>query len=113
MKSLVFMAEQEPLLALVSGTNRLDLERLQKLVAAPVRRADANQVRAATGYAIGGVPPFGFPSPLRTYIDRDLLQYDVVWAAAGTPHHVFRMQPAELARVTGGSIEELAETTVV
>ena len=65
-------------------------------------------MRAATGYAIGGVPPIGHAQPLRTFIDRDLMRYDVLYAAAGTPHAVFAITPAELARITGGQITDLA-----
>jgi prolyl-tRNA editing enzyme YbaK/EbsC (Cys-tRNA(Pro) deacylase) len=107
-KSLVFMAGDAPVLALVSGTNRLDTARLREWTGDPPRRAGADEVRAATGFAIGGVPPIGHPQPLRTFIDRDLNQYDVVYAAAGTPHAVFAITPAELARVTGGHVIDLA-----
>jgi prolyl-tRNA editing enzyme YbaK/EbsC (Cys-tRNA(Pro) deacylase) len=106
-KSLLFFAGESPVLALVSGINQLDLARLASLSGAPVRKPDANAVRDATGYAIGGVPPTGFLTPIRTFIDRDLLQYDMVWAAAGTPRHVFAIAPQELARVTGGTVVDL------
>src|SRR5260370_34448330 len=101
-KSLVFLAGDAPVLALVSGANQLDTARLAGLTGAAIEKADADAVREATGYSIGGVPPTGFPEPIPTYIDRDLLQYDVVWAAAGTPRHVFRITPAELTRITAG-----------
>ena len=107
-KSLIFLAGAAPVLALVSGANRLDPARLASLTGAQIGKADANAVRQATGYAIGGVPPTGFPSPIPTFIDRDLIDYDVVWAAAGTPRHVFPIAPAELVRVTGGSVVQLA-----
>lgn len=106
-KSLVFMAGGRPVMALVSGSNRLDLDRLAALTGAPVSKADAEAVRAATGYAIGGVPPFGFPAPIPTYIDRDLLGHENIWAAAGTPHHVFEITPAELVRLTAGTVTDL------
>jgi prolyl-tRNA editing enzyme YbaK/EbsC (Cys-tRNA(Pro) deacylase) len=106
-KSLVFMAGDAPVLALVSGANRLDTARLGALTGAPIGKADADAVRQATGYAIGGVPPTGFPSPIPTFIDRDLLQYDVVWAAAGTPRHVFPIAPGELVRLTSGRLADL------
>ena len=106
-KSLVFLAGDSPVLALVSGVNRLDTERLGVLSGAAIDKADANRVRQATGYAIGGVPPTGFPAPIPTFIDRDLLQYDVVWAAAGTPRHVFPIAPTELLRITGGRVADL------
>jgi prolyl-tRNA editing enzyme YbaK/EbsC (Cys-tRNA(Pro) deacylase) len=74
-----------------------------------IGKADAESVRQATGYAIGGVPPIGFPRPIPTFVDRDLLQYDVVWAAAGTPRHVFPITPADLQRLTGGNVVDLKQ----
>jgi prolyl-tRNA editing enzyme YbaK/EbsC (Cys-tRNA(Pro) deacylase) len=106
-KSLVFVAGDRPVLALVSGRNQLDPGKLQALLGTAIGKADANAVRGATGYAIGGVPPTGFPSPLPTYVDRDLLRYDQVWAAAGTPRHVFPITPSELVRLTGGTVADL------
>jgi len=106
-KSLVFLAGDAPVLALVSGANRLDPARLAALTGASIGKADADAVRQATGYSIGGVPPTGFAAPIPTFIDRDLLQYDIVWAAAGTPRHVFPIAPRELVRVTGGSVADL------
>src|SRR5437879_8976486 len=107
-KSLVFLAGDTPVLALVSGANQLDTARLAALTGASIGKADADAVRRATGYSIGGVPPIGFPSPIPTFIDRDLLQYDVIWAAAGTPRHVFPIAPNDLVRITGGRVVELA-----
>jgi prolyl-tRNA editing enzyme YbaK/EbsC (Cys-tRNA(Pro) deacylase) len=101
-KSLVFMGGAEPFLALTSGPNRADLGRLAELVGVPVRRADAEEARAATGYAIGGTPPFGHLRPLRVFVDRDLLGYDVLWAAAGAPDAVFPITPETLLRLSGG-----------
>lgn len=109
-KSLVFLAGEQPILALVSGANRADLARLAALTGAPIRRPDADAVRAATGYSIGGVPPVGHTTPLPTYLDRDLLRYPTVWAAAGTPNAVFPIAPAELERITGAVVADLAET---
>jgi prolyl-tRNA editing enzyme YbaK/EbsC (Cys-tRNA(Pro) deacylase) len=106
-KSLVFYAGDRPVLALVSGANQLDPDRLGQLTGATTKRADASGVRAATGYAIGGVPPLGFPAPILTYVDSDLLDYEVVWAAAGTPRHVFAIAPTELLRITGGVLADL------
>ena len=106
-KSLVFLAGDSPVVALVSGVNRLDTQRLAALSGAAIGKADADAVRQATGYSIGGVPPIGFPVPIPTFIDRDLLQYDVVWAAAGTPRHVFPIAPQELVRITGGQVADL------
>ncbi len=106
-KSLVFFAGDAPVLALVSGANQLDTARLVALTGAPIGKADADAVRQATGYSIGGVPPTGFPKPIPTFIDRDLLRYDVVWAAAGTPRHVFPIAPQDLVRITGGRVADL------
>src|SRR6202171_2585098 len=101
-KSLVFLAGDSPVVALVSGVNRLDTQRLAALRRAAIRQAGCDAVRPATRDSIRGVPPIGFPVPIPTFIDRDLLQYDVVWAAAGTPRHVFPIAPQELVRITGG-----------
>jgi len=107
-KSLVFKAEDEPILILVSGSNRLDTAKLAAHLGRPVRRADADLVRAATGFAIGGVPPLGHARPLPVYIDQDLMSYDTVYAAAGTPNSVFPIAPTDLQRVTGGTVLDLA-----
>ncbi|HEV2236076.1 MAG TPA: YbaK/EbsC family protein [Ktedonobacterales bacterium] len=107
-KSLVFVAGERPILALVSGANRADMTKLAALAGAPIRQADATIVRAATGYAIGGVPPFGHTTALPTYLDADLCQYTRVWAAAGTPNAVFPLTPAELERITGARVADLA-----
>ncbi len=107
-KSLVFTLDGALVMALVSGRNRLDEQRLAAaLGGTEVGRADAAGVREATGYAIGGVPPFGYPRPLRTAIDEDLLDYDEVWAAAGTPRDVFALAPGDLVRLTGGTVAVL------
>jgi prolyl-tRNA editing enzyme YbaK/EbsC (Cys-tRNA(Pro) deacylase) len=107
-KSLVFMVDGAPVMALVSGANRLDEARLVDALGGDVvTRADADAVRAATSFPIGGVPPFGHPDPLPTAVDEDLLAYDEVWAAAGTPRDVFPIDPAELVRVTGGRVAPL------
>jgi len=108
-KSLAFVADGEVVMALMSGVNRLDEGRLAvALGSAAVARADADRVREATGFPIGGVPPFGHRAPLRTFVDKDLLAYEVVWAAAGTPHHVFALSPVDLVRVAGGTVADLA-----
>jgi prolyl-tRNA editing enzyme YbaK/EbsC (Cys-tRNA(Pro) deacylase) len=106
-KSLVFLAGTEPILVLTSGANQVDETRLHTLTGQPIRRADADVVRAATGFAIGGVPPVGHARTLRTVIDRDLLAHDELIAAAGTPNAVFRLTPDELCRVTGGVVEDV------
>jgi prolyl-tRNA editing enzyme YbaK/EbsC (Cys-tRNA(Pro) deacylase) len=102
-KSLVFRGTNsgEAVLVIVSGDNRADEALVEAAAGEPVERADADFVRAATGYAIGGVPPVGHPAPLRTVLDEDLLRFGEVWAAAGTPRAVFPVAPAELARAAG------------
>jgi prolyl-tRNA editing enzyme YbaK/EbsC (Cys-tRNA(Pro) deacylase) len=110
-KSLVFVVGEEVVLVLVSGPNRLDEAKLAGLAGVEpgvVRRATAEEVRTATSYAVGGVPPFGHPAPLRTWIDLDLLGLDVVWAAAGTPTHVFAIHPGALAEATGATPADVA-----
>jgi prolyl-tRNA editing enzyme YbaK/EbsC (Cys-tRNA(Pro) deacylase) len=112
-KSLAFAAGDEVVLALVSGPNRLDEAKLAAAAGVAhdaVRRASAEEVRAATSYAVGGVPPFGHPEPLRTWIDLDLLGHEVVWAAAGTPRHVFAVAPGALATAARATPADLAVT---
>jgi prolyl-tRNA editing enzyme YbaK/EbsC (Cys-tRNA(Pro) deacylase) len=109
-KSLVFLAGEAPLLVLVSGANQADEQRLAAVTGGPVRRADADAVRAATGFAIGGVPPLGHARRLRVIIDRDLLAHPRLIAAAGTPHAVFAITPAELCRVTEGAVHDVKRT---
>jgi Cys-tRNA(Pro) deacylase len=109
-KSLVFVVDSQPIVALVSGPNRLDEKKLAALCGVSpkkVKRADADTAREVTGYAIGGVPPFGHKTRLPTYIDRDFGQFEVIWAAAGTPNAVFAITPAELVRATGGIMVDL------
>jgi len=102
-KSLVFLADDRPGLALTSGKNRVDPARLALVAgAAGVRRASPEEARDATGFAVGGTPPFGHGSPVRTFLDEDLLAFDEVWAAAGTPDSLFSLTPTELLRASGG-----------
>ncbi len=105
-KSIVFKGSRsgQALLVLASGVNRVSEERLAGLAGEPVEKADADFVRATTGFVIGGVPPLAHRQPLRAWIDEDLLQYGEVWAAAGTPRAVFRSHPRELARMSGGQV---------
>jgi prolyl-tRNA editing enzyme YbaK/EbsC (Cys-tRNA(Pro) deacylase) len=102
-KSLVFVGATsgKPYLLLVSGSNRVNEQGVARHLGEKLTRPDAQAVRALTGYAIGGIPPFGHATRLATYMDRDLLQYDVIWAAAGTPKAVFRTAPARLRAATG------------
>jgi prolyl-tRNA editing enzyme YbaK/EbsC (Cys-tRNA(Pro) deacylase) len=108
-KSLVFVADGDPVLVLASGDHQVDTARVaQVLGVEKVGRADADVVRAATGFAIGGVPPVAHASRLRMLIDRHLSTYDVLWAAAGTPNTVFSTSYADLARITGATPAEVA-----
>ena len=109
-KSLCFVVAGQPVMALVSGSNQLDERKLAKLQGVgrkQVKRANADDVKAATGFSIGGVPPFGHLTELPIYVDEDLLQFEVVWAAAGTPFAVFAIAPEELMRACGGTAVDL------
>jgi len=109
-KSLVFMADDRPVMAFTSGANRVDEGRLAAVLgAAHVRRATPEEARAATGFAVGGTPPFGHPDRLTCVVDRDLLAWNEIWAAAGTPDTVFPLTPSELLRVTGASEASFTE----
>jgi Cys-tRNA(Pro) deacylase len=109
-KSLVFVADARPVVALVSGANRVDLGRLATAIGATeARRADGDEARAATGFAIGGVPPFGHASEVSVVVDRDLLDFDRVWAAAGLPDAVFAIAPDDLLRASGGRVTDVKE----
>ena len=107
-KSLVFGVDSEIVMALVSGSNQLDEKKLAAAAGgAKCARVDADAVRDATGYPIGGVPPFGHSTQLRVFVDPDLLQYDEVWAAAGTWNDNFGAAPADIVRVAGGVVTDL------
>jgi len=111
-KSLVFMADGAPVVALVSGANRVDPGRLASAMGgSEVRRADGDEARAATGFAIGGVPPFGHATPIAVLVDRDLMAHERLWAAAGLPDAVFAITPADLVRVSGGLVVDVANST--
>jgi prolyl-tRNA editing enzyme YbaK/EbsC (Cys-tRNA(Pro) deacylase) len=106
-KSLVFRAASgAPVLVIASGSNRVDESRVAALLGGPIGKADAAFVRAATGYAIGGIPPLAHAQRLTTFIDRDLLAWDIVYAAGGTPHAMFAITPPELVRVAGGMVAD-------
>lgn len=108
-KSLVFMADDRAVLALTSGANRVDEARLATAAGATdVRRATPEEARSATGFAVGGTPPFGHPTSIRAFLDPDLLTHDEVWAAAGRPDSVFALAPQDLARLSGATIVEIA-----
>jgi prolyl-tRNA editing enzyme YbaK/EbsC (Cys-tRNA(Pro) deacylase) len=108
-KSLVFVANDQPVLVLTSGSERVSTEKVRAIVGAKVTRPDADAVRRLTGYAIGGIPPLAHDTPARVLMDPHLLDYDIVWAAAGTPHAVFGIAPQELQRITGAELADVTE----
>jgi prolyl-tRNA editing enzyme YbaK/EbsC (Cys-tRNA(Pro) deacylase) len=110
-KSLVFrkVDGDEPLLVLTSGANRVSLAKLEAAMGARYEMAEAGFVRRWTGFAIGGVSPVGHAHPIRTVLDRDLLRYDQIWAAAGTPRALFRLTPEQLLSMTGAQALDVAE----
>jgi prolyl-tRNA editing enzyme YbaK/EbsC (Cys-tRNA(Pro) deacylase) len=110
-KSLVFQGAEsgKAYLVLVSGANRASEPRLGELLSEPIRKANADFVRAQTGFAIGGVPPVGHTNHIETLVDEDLLGYAEIWAAAGTPRAVFRLTPGDLLRITAGKAADIKE----
>jgi prolyl-tRNA editing enzyme YbaK/EbsC (Cys-tRNA(Pro) deacylase) len=106
-KTLVFLADGEPVLVIASGLDRVSEERLGSHLDAMISRADADAVRNATGFPIGGVPPVGHPRPLPVVIDSALLAHDEIWSAGGTPNAVFPTTPDELIRVTGAEVVDV------
>lgn len=111
-KSIVFKVGDDVngvVLVIASGSNRVAVSKLEALLNKTVRKANAELVKAATGFPIGGVPPLGHDSPIQTIIDADLMTYDTVWAAAGTSHSVFNVTPVELVRITAGQVADIAE----
>lgn len=106
-KSLVFVAGGRPVVALVSGVNRLDEKRLASAAGEPVVKADPETARAATGFAIGGVPPFGHATEVPVFMDRDLLAHSVLWAAAGRPDSVFEISPERLRELSRATVADL------
>jgi Cys-tRNA(Pro) deacylase len=110
-KSLLFVADGRPVLALVSGAHRVDVRKLGALIPAEsVEKATAETTRSVTGFSIGGVPPIGHATLLAVYVDEGLLAHPIVYAAAGTPYAVFAISPRELARITGGVVADIADT---
>jgi len=105
-KSLIFRGKQtgKPILVATSGANRVNEKKLAQRLGEPIGKADPDFVRERTGFAIGGVPPAGHASPLEVYIDEDLMQFEEIWAAAGTPRAVFKLTPADLLKITGGTV---------
>lgn len=105
-KSLVFrrLDTNQPVVVIASGPNRVDEEAISSYLQAPIAMADPDFVRASTGYAIGGVPPLGYNVSIETFIDQDLLSFDIIWAAAGTPRSVFSVAPERLVDATAGRV---------
>ena len=105
-KSLIFKGKEsgKPILVLTSGANRVDEKRISGYAGEHIGRADADFVRAVTGFAIGGVPPVGHVQKMETYLDEDFLQYQTIWAAAGTPNAIFELKTEDLQKMTGGKI---------
>ena len=108
-KSIVFRAGARAVLVIASGANRVDMGKVATAIGQPVKRADGVWVRDTTGFAIGGVSPVGHLAPPIVLLDRDLLALDQVWAAAGSPMHVFRSTPDELLRITGAAPADVRE----
>jgi prolyl-tRNA editing enzyme YbaK/EbsC (Cys-tRNA(Pro) deacylase) len=109
-KSLVFMADGRPVIAFTSGANRVDPSKLARSAgASEARKASPEEARAATGFAVGGTPPFGHPDPLPAYVDPALLAFQEIWAAAGTPDSVFPLSPSELQRAAGAQPADFTE----
>lgn len=110
-KSLIFRGKQsnEAILVIASGAHRVDEKKLTQLSGEKLSKPDADFVREQTGYVIGGVPPLGHSRPLTTFIDQSLLEYTLIWAAAGHPHAVFPLTPQELVQMTGGQVVDIAQ----
>jgi len=106
-KSMVFRTGDRAVVVITSGANRVDAAKIAVVLGMPIKRADANFVRDATGFAVGGVSPLGFTSPPHMLFDQDLLALGTVWAAAGSPHHVFAIVAAELLRITGALVADV------
>jgi prolyl-tRNA editing enzyme YbaK/EbsC (Cys-tRNA(Pro) deacylase) len=105
-KSIVFQGKQthRPILVIASGPNRINEKKIEPLISEPLGKADADYVRNHTGFVIGGVPPVGHLEKLEIFIDEDLLQYEEIWAAAGSPNAVFQLTPSDLIKMTGGRV---------
>src|SRR5574339_80027 len=108
-KSLIFRGKQsgKPILVLTSGANRVDEKRISEYAGESIGRADADFVRSVTGFAIGGVPPIGHVQKMETYIDEDFLQFQTIWAAAGTPNAIFELTTEDLQKMTGGNVVQV------
>lgn len=105
-KSLIFRGQvsNKPILVLASGPNRVNEKRISEYAGEPIGKADADFVRAVTGFAIGGVPPLGHVEPMETFLDEDFFQFQTIWAAAGTPNAIFELKTEDLQKMTGGKV---------
>jgi prolyl-tRNA editing enzyme YbaK/EbsC (Cys-tRNA(Pro) deacylase) len=110
-KSIVFreMGTDRPILVIASGSNRVDLAKIEKRTGLKLSKADGKYVKERVGFAIGGIPPAGHTESLETLLDEDLKRYEVIWAAAGTPYAVFQLKPADLEALTNGRWIDLSE----
>jgi Cys-tRNA(Pro) deacylase len=108
-KSLIFKAKTsgKPVLVIASGANRVDEKKIAALLGEKITRADPDFAREATGFVIGGIPPFGHVQPISTFLDADLFQYENIWAAAGTPNAVFELTPSQLESLAGGTVADI------
>ena len=108
-KSLIFKGKEshKPILVLTSGANRVDEKRISEYAGEPIGKADADFARTVTGFAIGGVPPIGHAQKIETYLDEDFLQYEKVWAAAGTPNAIFELKTDDLQKMTDGKVSRV------
>ena len=108
-KSIIFRAARSgrPVLVIASGSNRVNEHRMSELIGEQIEKATPDFVEESTGFKIGGVPPVGHSNPIETWIDRDLLQFDIIWAAAGTPFTVFSIRPNQLQSITAGNIQSV------
>jgi prolyl-tRNA editing enzyme YbaK/EbsC (Cys-tRNA(Pro) deacylase) len=108
-KSIIFrtVGSSRPVMVIASGVNRVNEKKIQNIIGEAIKKADPDFVRKATGYAIGGVPPIGHAETIITIIDEDLTKLDEIWAAAGTPNAVFKLSPANLVQMTGGSVKSI------
>ena len=108
-KSILFQTDNGPVLVITSGANRVDRKKVKSIIGCKASMADAENVLESTGYRIGGVPPFGHPRQLTVLMDEDLLQYDIVWGAGGTPQTVFPITPDELLRLSRAAIADVKQ----
>ncbi|MFA5392496.1 MAG: YbaK/EbsC family protein [Candidatus Paceibacterota bacterium] len=106
-KSIIFNVQEEIVLVIVSGGNKVNEAKMSSYLSKLVKKADADFVKEKTGYSIGGVPPFGHKTEIKTFIDKDLLKYKEIWAAAGSDNTVFKISPEELIKYSKGQIIDI------